>query len=195
MHDYMKNGIEIIKQSKALSSKDEKVVIDLQDELDACNDKQQFFRTETEMLASVLSKFPSIPGKYWQCVREQTSMFRSMVSQTCEVYRLEGELDLLQLEFDELDNTPKSKAQKKVLTSQIKEKEIAIAGIKLHIHYRVVEIKHWEKLKKKFLNSEEFDSDYVEKHQKESYTQKWSREITLGKNEYNNKVNLLALED
>jgi len=194
MNDFMKNCIDIIKQSSALSKKDEKIIVDLQEELSDCYDKKQLFRTETEMEASVLSKFQTIPAKYWQCVREQSSMFDNISIQVCEAYEVEGELDLLQIELSELKNTPKDNANKKILTSQIKKKEIIITRLKQSIHYRIVEVKHWEKLKQKFLKAEKFDSNDVEKHQKESYKQRWKNEIALGKNQYNNKINLDALQ-
>ena len=194
MNDFMKNCIDVIKQSSALSKKDEKTIVDLQEELSDCFDKKQMFRTETEMEASVLSKFQSVPAKFWQSVREQSSMFDNIVIQVCEAYEIEGQLDLLQIELSELKNTPKDYANKKILTSQIKKKEITITRLKQSIHYRIVEIKHWEQLKQKFLKAEKFDSTDVETHQKESYKQRWKNEIALGKNQYNNRINLNALD-
>lgn len=43
--------------------------------------KQQIYRTETEMRVSVLSdvRFPDMPSKYWQCVRESSSMYEMLI--------------------------------------------------------------------------------------------------------------------
>ena len=194
MNDFMKNAMENITTSKALTKKDEKIITDLQEELSNCIDKKQEFRTETEMEASVLSKFLGSPAKYWQCVREQSSMLSTLAGQSGELIRIEGELELLRLELKNLGNTPKDQIVAKMLNAQIRQNLMNIANLKHKLHYRAVEIKHWEKLKQKFLKAEKFDSTDVETHQKESYRMKWKNEIALGKNQYNNKINLDALE-
>jgi len=199
MNDFMKNAMENITTSKCLAKKDEKIITDLQEELSDCIDKKQEFRTETEMEASVLSKFISFPDKYWQCVREQSSMFASLAGQSGEVIRVEGELELLRLELKNLEGsrkvlTPKDQIVAKMLNAQIRQNLMNIASLKHKLHYRAVEVKHWEKLKQKLLKAEKFDSSDVETHQKESYRQKWKNEIALGKNQYNNQINLNALE-
>jgi len=194
MNEFMENCIGNITTSKALSKKDEKIITDLQEELSDCYDKKQEFRTEIEMEASVLSKFISTPAKYWQCVREQSVMINALASQAWEIQQLDGEAELLKLELKNLGNTDMDKIRIKMKNAQIRQNQINMSTVKHKMHYRVVEIKHWEKFKQKFLKAEKFDSTDVEKHQKESYRQKWKNEIALGKNQYNNQINLDALE-
>lgn len=59
-----------------LSDADKNTLTDLQAQLSENWAKRQVFRTETEMVVSVLNDahFPTPAAKYWQCVREQAGM-------------------------------------------------------------------------------------------------------------------------
>lgn len=70
-------GLQIIEQSGALLPEDMKF---LQEHIAQVNEnwtKKQRFRTETEMLFSVLNDFkhPTPAAKYWQAVREQSVQY------------------------------------------------------------------------------------------------------------------------
>ena len=187
--------MDVITESKVLNAKDQKLIVDLQDTLDDAHEKNQNFRTETEMNHSVLSKFLTNPAKYYQCVREMNVMLQTLSANAFEVLQAEGELELAKIELSELGNTPKDKARKKIKSAQIHSKELTITGLKHQAHYRAVEIKHWNKIMEKLLKDEKFDSTDVEKHQKESYRARWQTEIARGKNTYNNYINLKSLDD
>ena len=60
-----------------LNEDDSKAVYAIRDELAENWKKKQIFRTETEMRISVLNdaKHPTPASKYWQSVREMSSMF------------------------------------------------------------------------------------------------------------------------
>ena len=195
MHDYMTKCIDVITESKVLNTKDQKLIVDLQDTLDDAHAKNQNFRTETEMIHSVLSKFVSTPAKYFQAVREMNVMIQTLAMNGFELMQVEGELELLKIELSELGNTPKDKARKKIKLAFIHNKQLTVAGLKHQAHYRSVEIKHWNKIMEKLLKDEKFDSTDVEKHQKESYRARWQTEIARGKNTYNNYINLKSLDD
>ena len=194
MHDYMKKSIEAITDSKVLDKKDEKIIVDLQDTLDESHEKNQYFRPETEMNHSVLSKFLTVPAKYFQCVREMSVMISTLSANSFELIQAQGEMELAQIELSELGNTPKDNARKKIKKAYILSKELSILGLKHQAHYRAKEIKHWNRIMEKLLKEEKFDSSDVEKHQKESYKKRWSNEIAKGKNQYNNSVNLASLK-
>lgn len=195
MHEYMIKCMDVITESKVLNTKDQKLIVDLQDTLDDAHEKNQYFRTETEMNHSVLSKFLSKPAKYFQCVREMSVMLQTLSANAFEAIQTEGELELAQIELSELGDTKKDKARKKIKSAQIHLKELSIAGLKHQAHYRAVEIKHWNRIMEKLLKDGKFDSKDVEKHQKESYRIRWQTEIAKGKNQYNNYINLKSLED
>jgi len=192
LHDFIAKSIAVITESKVLNTKDQKLVVDLQDTLDDVHEKNQYFRTETEMNHSVLSKFLTPASKYFQSCREITVMITSLSTNAFELMQVDGELELLQIELSELGNTPKDKARKKIKTAQIYQRQLAVAGLKHQAHYRTVEIKHWNKIMEK-LKKSKFDTTDVEKHQAESYKLRWKNEIAKGKNSYNTQMNLSSL--
>ena len=82
---------EIVLLSKAkdtlvpmLSNDLEVKLAGLVDELQETYSKRQIWRTQTEMMFSVLddSKFPTPASKYWQCVREQSVFYQELVQLT-----------------------------------------------------------------------------------------------------------------
>jgi hypothetical protein len=66
-------------------------------ELEAIWNKQQLYRTETEMRVSVLSdvRFPDMPSKYWQCVREAASMYETLIGDLFSYRRLKLKMEKL----------------------------------------------------------------------------------------------------
>ena len=200
MHDLVKT----IKVSGVLDSKDLSLIEKNEKELEKAHNTNQHYRTETEMNASVLAKFPSGEAKYWQCVREETMMFENLTANSIDFMIKSGELELLKVELMALDDsasdspldTPFYNAKKKIKEGEIQMKQLQILKVEQEAHYRAVEIKHWEKIKKKLAKNIKAElMEDVELHQKESYKKKWEKEISLGHNVYNNTVNLKALQE
>lgn len=65
----------------ALSDENAKKMEALRAEVENSFQKQQVYRTEAQMRYAVLNdnSFPTRAGKYWQCVREQASMYENLV--------------------------------------------------------------------------------------------------------------------
>ena len=189
-------SIKTIKSSGVLDSKDSSIIEKNEKELEKAHSTNQHYRTETEMNASVLAKFPSVEAKYWQCVREETMMLDNLTANSIDFMTKSGELELLQIELSDLGDSGIDKARKKIKEGEIQMKRLQILKVQQEAHYRAVEIKHWEKIKKRLSkNIESKLMEDVELHQRESYKKKWEKEISLGHNAYNNKVNLEALND
>tara|TARA_R110002020_G_C16077698_1_gene756799 strand:- start:181 stop:765 length:585 start_codon:yes stop_codon:yes gene_type:complete len=192
MHEFIKT----IKSSEVLESKDFAIIEKNEKELEKAHDTNQHYRTETEMKGSVLAKFPSDEGKFWQCVREETMMFENLTANSIDFMIKSGELELLEIELSEFDDSIIHKAKKKIKNGEIQMKQLQILKVQQEAHYRAVEIKHWEKIKKKLAKNIKAElMEDVELHQKESYKKKWEKEISLGHNIYNNTVNLKALQE
>jgi hypothetical protein len=148
-----------------LKPEDAQAVVELKEELTDSWTKRQVFRTETEMRISVLndSKFPTVASKYWQSIKEQSSMFESLMDLSFELrknkikrLRLEkqlqsttDELDIMDIQVD-LDRNLYSRAIMEQSASD-----------------RVRELKLWSKLKTE-LDDKSFDSQDVNNHQMES---------------------------
>jgi len=135
---------------------------DMRDELIEAWNKKQIFRTEVEMRASVLNDFsnPSNASKYWQCIREQTSMLDSLIYLSFDIRR---------------NSLKKEKFLRKLAktTDDLKQIEIQIELDQLSyekVSYeqvakdRIREIKLWSKIKDQ-LNDGTFDSQDVNTHQ------------------------------
>ena len=180
---YTKLGVDKIKDVEILESDDLTAVSNLSKELQRVFEVKQVWRTETEMRYSVLNdvSFPTPASKYWQCIREQDSFFSQLIQLSCDYQKTQGELELLEVEFDEIKgNTKKANAQRKIKDAEIKQKKFGLMNMRLQAHDRVREIDIWEKLKEEQMSKDDFDISDVDKHQKDSYKKRWQEEMKVG---------------
>ena len=181
---YTKLGVTKIRDVSILESDDMTSISKLTDELQRVFEVKQIWRTETEMRFSVLNdvSFPSVASKYYQCLREQNVFWEQLVQVSCDYQKTQGELELLEIDFDEIKGTDKkANAMRKIKDADIKQKQFALMNMRLQAHDRVREIKLWEKLKIELTTKEDFDINDVNKHQADSYAQRWAKEIDIGK--------------
>ena len=180
---YTKLGVTKIRDGDILEKDDMKSVSKLTNELQRCFEVKQMWRTETEMRYSVLNDtaFPTPASKYWQCIREQNTFWEQLVELSCNYQKTQGELDLLEIEFDEIKgNNKKSNAQRKIKDAEIKQKQFGLMNMRLQSHDRVREIKIWEQVKNELTAKEDFDINDVNKHQIKSYAKRWEEKMNLG---------------
>ena len=180
---YTKLGVTKIRDLSILEKDDMLSVSKLTKELQRCFEVKQMWRTETEMRYSVLNdvSFPTPASKYWQCVREQNVFWENLVQLSCDYQKQQGELELLEIEYDEIKGaSKKSQAQRKIKDAEIKQKQFGLMNMRLQGHDRVREIKLWEKIKNELTDKEDFDINDVNKHLAESYAKRWEEEIKIG---------------
>lgn len=180
---YTKLGVDKIKDVEILESDDLTAVSNLSKELQRVFEVKQVWRTETEMRYSVLNdvSFPTPASKYWQCIREQDSFFSQLIQLSCDYQKTQGELELLEVEYDEIKGvSKKSKALRKIKDAEIKQKKFGLMNMRLQAHDRVREIDLWETLKKEQMEKDDFDISDVNKHQKDSYKKRWQEEMKVG---------------
>ena len=180
---YTKLGVTKIRDVSILEKDDMLSVSKLTKELQRCFEVKQMWRTETEMRYSVLNdvSFPTPASKYWQCVREQNVFWENLVQLSCDYQKQQGELELLEIEYDEIKGaSKKSQAQRKIKDAEIKQKQFGLMNMRLQGHDRVREIKLWEKIKNELTDKEDFDINDVNKHQAESYAKRWEEEMKIG---------------
>ncbi len=180
---YTKLGVTKIRDGDILEKDDMTSVSKLTGELQRVFEVHQLWRTETEMRYSVLNdvNYPTPASKYWQSIREQNVFWEQLVELSCNYQKEQGELELLEIEYDEI--TGKSKkhmAQRKIKDSEIKQKQFTLMNMRLQAHDRVREIKLWEKIKDEQLEKDDFDINDVNKHQAESYAKRWEEEMKVG---------------
>ena len=181
---YTKLGVTKIRDGDILEKDDMKSVANLSTELQRVFEVHQMWRTETEMRYSVLNdvKFPTPAAKYWQSIREQNVFWEQLVFLSCDYQKQQGELELLEIEYDEIvGKSKKHNAQRKIKDSEIKKKQFVLMEMRLQAHDRVREIKLWEVIKEEQIKKGDFDINDVNKHQVESYAKSWEQEMNMGR--------------
>ena len=147
-----------------LSNENAKKMEALREEVEDSQRKKQVYRTEAQMRYAVLddSSFPTRAGKYWQCVREQASMYENLVWLSFD-YRK----DKIELErTTELHKKTSDKYEKQLLEIEIDKIKWRLENAKRVGNDRVREIEAWSKLKKE-LDDGTFDTENVETHKLE----------------------------
>jgi len=148
-----------------LKESDAKEIVALRNELTDTWVKKQIYRTEIEMKGSVLNdiKFPDKASKYWQCVREQNTMFEALMTESFKL-RL-NKIDALKLQR-ELENCTDELDAMEVQV-KIDMNMYSRANMEQTAKDRVREIKLWSKIKAE-LDDGSFDTQNVETHQANS---------------------------
>ncbi len=182
IENYSKLGLDKIKDVEILDLDDLNIISELSQELQRVFQIKQLWRTETEMRYSVLNdvSFPTPASKYFQCVREQDGFFSELMKLSCDYQIKQGELEIAEIEFNEIDKTTmKGTAKAKIKDGEIKLMRFALIQMRLQGHDRVREIKLWEKLKNELTQNNDFDINDVSKHQADSYKKRWQKELHI----------------
>ena len=180
--NYTEIAMKKINEVDLLPSKEIKKLKAIQGELQRCYEKKQMWRSEVEAKYSVLNKVihPTPASRYWQSVREQSGMYKELISLAINFQEEQGKLELLNIEYGEIKGTSKkSQAQRKIKDAEIKRIEFAIIDMKLQASDRIREILMWEKIKKELVDNNDFDTENFEKHHLETYKQRWQLEKNI----------------
>ena len=178
---------EIVLLSKAkdtlvpmLSSDLETKLAGLADELQETYAKRQIWRTQTEMMFSVLddSKHPTPASKYWQCVREQSVFYEELVQLTLDYRR--NNIAILEIE-EKLQGDDLNKFERMNLEVEYDSAIWARDGLQIAAKDRMRELDLWSQIKAVLVEGNpEFDTEDVNTHQAESYLKRMeNRKDTL----------------
>ena len=150
-----------------LNDDDINVVVEMKEELTKTFNTAQIFRTETEMRVSVLNdhNLPDKASKYWQSVREQNSMFESIMASSFQLRRLEVKHKRLSTELD----TCNDELRREEIQIEIDELMYMKANQEKTVKDRIREINMWSKIKSE-LDDGSFNTQDVNEHQLESYS-------------------------
>lgn len=167
----MKTTLQIIEDSNFLQDNDLAFVRDNVATLQENWEKRQMFRTETEMVVSVLNdvKHPTPAAKYWQAIREQSVFYSELINLSfnyrkneIEILKLEKKLDA---ETDELE--------KALLQIELEEKQFGKMNMDGTAKDRIRELKLWDSILTT-LDDGSFDTKDVNTHQLDSYTKEYA---------------------
>jgi len=152
----------------------------LVDELKETYSKRQIWRTQTEMMFSVLddSKFPTPASKYWQCVREQSVFYQELVQLTLDYRR--NDIAILEIE-EKLEGDDLNKFERMSLEVDYDSANWARDGLQLAAKDRIRELDLWSQIKTALVEGNpEFDTEDVNTHQAEAYLKRMeNRKDTL----------------
>lgn len=153
---------------------------ELSNELEETYEKRQIWRTQTEMMFSVLddSKHPTPASKYWQCVREQSVFYEQLVKLSFD-YR-KNNVAILEIE-EKLEGDDLNKFERMNLEIEHDSAIWAREGMQISAKDRMREIGLWSEIKTALVEGNpEFDTEDVNVHQAESYLKKMeNRKDTL----------------
>ena len=163
-----------------LSSDLETKLAGLADELQETYAKRQIWRTQTEMMFSVLddSKHTTPASKYWQCVREQSVFYQELVQLTLDYRR--NNIAILEIE-EKLQGDDLNKFERMNLEVEYDSAIWARDGLQLAAKDRMRELDLWSQIKTALVEGNpEFDTEDVNTHQAESYLKRMeNRKDTL----------------
>lgn len=151
--------------SQILDDDDFNKLLKIKSELQDTWTKKQIFRTETEMMVSVLNdgRHPTKASKYWQCVREQNVFFENLISLSFEYRRNQVEIRKILKKIE----SEKDELEKELLEISYEERLYAKSNMELVAKDRIREIGLWSKLKNE-LDDGSFDTQDVNNHQLDS---------------------------
>ena len=179
------NEIALLSKAKdtlvpMLSSDLEDKLAGLADELQETYAKRQIWRTQTEMMFSVLddSKHTTPASKYWQCVREQSVFYQELVQLTLDYRR--NNIAILEIE-EKLQGDDLNKFERMNLEVEYDSAIWARDGLQLAAKDRMRELDLWSQIKTALVEGNpEFDTEDVNTHQAESYLKRMeNRKDTL----------------
>ena len=179
------NEIALLSKAKdtlvpMLSSDLETKLAGLADELQETYAKRQIWRTQTEMMFSVLddSKHPTPASKYWQCVREQSVFYEQLVQLTLDYRR--NNIAILEIE-EKLQGDDLNKFERMNLEVEYDSAIWARDGLQIAAKDRMRELDLWSQIKTALVEGNpEFDTEDVNTHQAESYLKRMeNRKDTL----------------
>jgi hypothetical protein len=160
-----------------LDQDDADAVLKLRDELADNWKKKQIFRTEVEMRIAVLNdvQHPTDASKYWQAVREMSTMFDSLMHLSFDLRRNEVKREKLGRKLNKAKDL-QDDLKVKSIQIDIDENLFAYANMKQVASDRIRELKLWSQLKNE-LDSGEFDTQNVNEHQYEAYKHYWENRV------------------
>lgn len=190
--DYSQTEL-IIQQTNILDPEDMTFITDSMKAIQANWNKRQIYRTETEMRISVLNDiaFPTPAAKYWQCVREQSGFYESLVHESFSYRKLLLKEKRLRRKMD-LDSV--DILEREGLQIKLEECQYSQLHVLQTAKDRVRELRLWETLMAECLADDPtMDTQNVDTHQLISYAKQFelkfnNRGNTAGPGELSNIV-------
>ena len=173
------NQIKIIEGSGCVTKKMVEQIREISKDLQVNYEKQQGFRTRTEMEISVLNdlKHPTPDSKYWQAIREQAVMYGELTRLSFVFQRNVVEIKKLNKAILE----EKDMLDRELLEIDLEEKLFNKYQQEKTAKERIREILEWQDIIKREEKVMVTDGTSPDDHQLMSYTQRWIKQrIAMG---------------
>jgi len=167
----LKTTLQIIEDSNFLQDSDLSFIRKNVASLQKNWEKRQKFRTETEMIVSVLNdvKHPTPASKYWQAIREQAVFYSELVNLSFSYRRNEIEIKKVEKKIAE----EADELERDLLQIDLEEMQFAKMNMDGTAKDRIRELRLWDKIIAS-LDDGSFDTEDVNTHQLESYTKEYA---------------------
>ncbi len=164
-------------QQGLLSAADQASLASLAPELRRTYETAQVFRTDTEMIVSVLNhlKRPTPDAKYWQAVREQDVFLSELVTLSYEYRKTQIELRRLFRRLEHEDDD----IERDAIALEIERQQWIAQQQERTARHRVREIVAWSRIKAELEPHLKYGVDDVNAHQLEAMHLRWEREAQL----------------
>ena len=171
------NSLAIITDAGLLADGELGSLVALTDELRHNWETVQVFRTQTEMVVSVLNdiKRPTADAKYWQAVREQDVMLAELVSLSYEYRKTLVQIKRLQRSLE----SETDELEREALGIEIEQQEWIAAQMRRTAHHRTREISEWSRIKELLLPDLKYGTEDVDAHQLEAMCLRFAAEARL----------------
>ncbi len=163
----MQQAIDIIRDSKIISSGELESINSLKDEIVDNFLTTQIFRTRTEMEISVLNdlKHPTADSKYWQAQREQKVMFHELVMLSYEYRKNLVEIKKLERSLSKEEDD----LERELLLIEIEKQKFVSVNQERVAKDRIREIRQWHEIKDILKPQLQYGTEDVNTHQLISY--------------------------
>jgi len=163
----MQQAIDIIRDSKIISSEELESINSLKDEIVDNFLTTQIFRTRTEMEICVLNdlKHPTADSKYWQAQREQKVMFHELVMLSYEYRKNLVEIKKLEKSLSKEEDD----LERELLLIEIEKQKFISVNQERVAKDRIREIQAWHEIKDILKPQLQHGTDDVNTHQLISY--------------------------
>lgn len=179
---------EIIHETKILDDSDTAFIDQHIGTIQHNWEKNQKYRTETEMRISVLNdmKFPTPAAKYWQAVREQSAFYAQLVSCAFMFQTLQVDQEQLRRDIERLRESDDPDADLEIRRKEIEFEQNQFKELSLRNEAtdRMREIRLWAQIMDECREVDPtFDAEDPSTHQPLSYVKRWRAQAAeLGDN-------------
>jgi len=139
------------------------------------------YRSETEMRVSILTdmRFPTPQSKYWQCIREQATMWAGVIDDSAQYQLCQIDIQLMERSLARLERDQPEDYDLHIqrLELEMLSKHRAMREHQAHAKDRVRELRLWRTIMDELCAEGPIDTVNIEAGQLESLTRRYQNQL------------------